>query len=187
MAKFRSPNASVHDPALDTKVEDLPSGIRYVATGAIFHDDGDTSSTDSQQDGAPPAPQLLTVRRAADETAFPNYWELPGGKVDPGETIREGLVREVFEETGLHVLEVVGKLSETDWTSQRGSRWLQYSYVVRVRQPTEVRLDPIEHAEWRWCVEAELSELLRLPNQKRLMAEAFKFENERVTRKSGRL
>ncbi|CAK1360395.1 unnamed protein product [Cercospora beticola] len=192
MAELRNPSTSVHDPALDTKIEDLPPGIRYVATGAIFREDISSTSTASTNSGPQtavpaPAPQLLTVKRAADEKAFPDHWELPGGKVDPGETIREGLIREIFEETGLHVVEVVGKLAETPWTSQRGQSWLQYSYVVRVQQPAEVRLDPVEHAEWRWSFEEELEELLRLPNQKRLMAEAFKFENERLRRRLDRL
>lgn len=30
-------------------------------------------------------------------------WDLPGGKVDPGELVTEGLAREVHEETGLTV------------------------------------------------------------------------------------
>ena len=31
-------------------------------------------------------------------------WDLPGGAVDPGEEPAQALVREVFEETGLHVV-----------------------------------------------------------------------------------
>ena len=31
------------------------------------------------------------------------FWELPGGKVDPGETVEQGAVREVLEETNLQV------------------------------------------------------------------------------------
>lgn len=45
---------------------------------------------------------LLAHRRAID------WWNLPGGAVDAGETIAEGLRREVREETGLEI--AVGQL-----------------------------------------------------------------------------
>lgn len=32
------------------------------------------------------------------------YWTPPGGGVEPGETVKEAVVREVFEETNMHVL-----------------------------------------------------------------------------------
>ncbi len=35
-------------------------------------------------------------------------WSLPGGKLEENETIEQGLVRELYEETGLHIK--VGKL-----------------------------------------------------------------------------
>ncbi|MBT9252582.1 MAG: NUDIX domain-containing protein [Brockia lithotrophica] len=34
------------------------------------------------------------------------FWFLPGGKLEPGESPEEGVVREVFEETGLRPLEM---------------------------------------------------------------------------------
>ena len=40
---------------------------------------------------------LLAHRRAID------WWNLPGGAVDPGETVDEAMRREVHEETGLEV------------------------------------------------------------------------------------
>ena len=47
-----------------------------------------------------PAGRVLLVRRADDRR-----WAMPGGWVDPGETPAQAAVREVFEETGLVVVD----------------------------------------------------------------------------------
>ncbi|KAJ2024598.1 hypothetical protein H4S03_009080, partial [Coemansia sp. S3946] len=48
-------------------------------------------------------PSVLLVQRAAHERSYPNEWEIPGGHVDPGESILESLSREIYEETNLVV------------------------------------------------------------------------------------
>lgn len=48
---------------------------------------------------------LVTQRCEGD--SFGGFWEIPGGKQDPGETLEQTVVREIREELGLTV-EVVG-------------------------------------------------------------------------------
>ena len=48
-----------------------------------------------------PPDKILLIKRAT--VPFKGYWALPGGRVDPGETVEQTIVREVKEETGLDV------------------------------------------------------------------------------------
>ncbi len=55
---------------------------------------------------------MLLTKRADN-----GLWCLPGGGVDPGESVEETIVREVREETGLtvRVLRLAGVYSDPDW------------------------------------------------------------------------
>ncbi len=46
-----------------------------------------------------PQGRILLLRRSDGE----NLWSFPGGAIEPGEPAGRAVVREVFEETGLHV------------------------------------------------------------------------------------
>ncbi len=45
---------------------------------------------------------ILAVKHKNDDGSETDYWALPGGGLDPLETLHEGAKREVFEELGVH-------------------------------------------------------------------------------------
>lgn len=47
--------------------------------------------------------RLLVCRRGEDNPVLGGFWEFPGGKKEPGETIEECLHRELAEELGIEV------------------------------------------------------------------------------------
>lgn len=47
--------------------------------------------------------KILILKRSTGSKTNPGKWELPGGKVDQGESFDQALIREVKEETGLKI------------------------------------------------------------------------------------
>jgi 8-oxo-dGTP diphosphatase len=92
--------------------------------------------------------RVLGARRTA-PPALAGQWEFPGGKVEPGESDSDALVRECREELGLEV--AVGELLGT---SQIGPDLLLRVYLTEhlIGFP-EPRLD---HDETRWFGAEEL-------------------------------
>ncbi len=84
-------------------------------------------------------------------------WEFPGGKVEPGETEQEALVRECEEELGVTVQ--VGVRVGEDVLLGHGRA------VLRVYVATMLAGTPkaIEHAELRWLSADELNTVPWLP------------------------
>ncbi|MBF4162397.1 (deoxy)nucleoside triphosphate pyrophosphohydrolase [Nocardioides acrostichi] len=97
--------------------------------------------------------RVLAARRT-DPPNTAGRWELPGGKVEPGETASGAIVRELAEELGVEV-EVTG------WLATRGSieRADDGAWVLRiatVRLVGDAEPQPAEHDALVWLGSDEL-------------------------------
>jgi 8-oxo-dGTP diphosphatase len=91
-------------------------------------------------------------------------WELPGGRVEPGESEVEALRRECLEELGARV-RVAQRLGPD---LPLGRRALLRVYAAALRADSAEPC-PVEHAALRWVGSAELAELDWLPADRALL------------------
>ena len=92
--------------------------------------------------------EVLLLHRPEDDF-MGGLWELPSGKVEPGEAFDEALVREVKEETGLDVAAVQRYLGSFDYTSGSGKASRQFNFAVDVTATRSIELH--EHDVYQWA------------------------------------
>jgi 8-oxo-dGTP diphosphatase len=92
--------------------------------------------------------RLLAARRTA-PPALAGRWELPGGKVEPGERVDEALVRELREELGIEVEPVARVAGEWPLTPGLVLHVWRARLLKGLPQPLQ------DHDELRWLAPEE--------------------------------
>lgn len=94
--------------------------------------------------------QLLLVRRARDPGK--GKWGLPGGFVDPGETVEQALQRETQEETQLEICEHAFLMTFPNRYNYRGILIpvIDLFFVCRVTEPHRLTLQANELTDFAW-------------------------------------
>lgn len=90
-------------------------------------------------------------------------WELPGGKVEPGETDEEALVRELAEELGVDVRPVRLLASVVHHYPHASIELVAWECALVAGEP-EAR----EHSELRWLLPADVPALPLAPADREL-------------------
>ena len=88
--------------------------------------------------------EYLLARRPEGKV-YAGYWEFPGGKVEPGETLREALVREIQEELGITIDRAYPWLS-CEFTYPHATVRLKFFHVISWHG----EVAPIEHSGFVW-------------------------------------
>jgi 8-oxo-dGTP diphosphatase len=71
--------------------------------------------------------RVLLVRRG--QPPNQSAWSVPGGRIEPGETVCDAVVREMAEETGLEV-GVLGLVAAFDWIERAPGGELRRHFVI---------------------------------------------------------
>ena len=123
--------------------------------------------------------KVLLVRRGNEP--LKGEWSLPGGAVELGETLQQGVVREVLEETGLVVVpagivEVLDRITQDEVLQDGAPGRVRYHYVLVdfACQVTGGALGEGSDAdEVRWVAREELDEYRLAPVTVRVIQKAF--------------
>ncbi len=89
-----------------------------------------------------------------------SFWQNVTGKVEDGETIEEGGLREAIEETGLEIESIVdiktlGLVFE--FTDSRQRKVHEESFLMILDKRWTVKLDPHEHQSYKWVPLSEIN------------------------------
>lgn len=100
--------------------------------------------------------KILATKRGYGE--FINMWEFPGGKIEPGETKKQALVREIKEELNIEIN--VDKFA-LDIEYQYPNFYLFLScFMCSIKEGS---IELLEHNDGKWITKEELNTLNWLP------------------------
>ncbi len=101
--------------------------------------------------------QAFAQKRAASRRLFPNCWDLIGGHVEAGETLVEALRREIREETGWELSQIVSLLAVFDWEDGQGELRREMDFLVEVTGDlAHPQLEWSKNSAFRWLSLDEL-------------------------------
>lgn len=114
-----------------------------------------------------PAKFLLLRRKEGDFMG--GIDELPGGKAEGKESLKDALKREVREETSLRIGEITDYLGSFQYPDAGGKMRRQFNFAVSVK-PGKLKLSPAEHDGYNWVAAGD-------PADSRLTAEVRELIN----------
>ncbi len=130
---------TVHDSATPTP------GQQVITACAFIHQEFDGVQ------------KLFMAKRADTKKFLPGVYEVPGGHIDFGENVEDGLIREIQEEFGVEVRLGDPFAVFTYMNEVKGSHSIEVIYFAQLVDPSvTIQPNPEDHSTCGWFAEAEL-------------------------------
>ena len=118
--------------------------------------------------------EFLLLRRSENSHSNPGKWDLPGGKLGLGELLKDAVVREVWEETGISIVpgEIAGYATFELPEKKVIAIVYDGGYLI-----ADVKLSH-EHLEYAWSSLERILEMNALPDHFKEFFKRFAAENK---------
>jgi 8-oxo-dGTP diphosphatase len=102
--------------------------------------------------------KILILKRSEKEDFLPEYWEMPGGKVEFAESPDKAVAREVKEETNLEI-KAVSPYSLFSYVSGNGERHtVDIQYIAKIIGDRNSLKISDAHSGYKWISEEEIED-----------------------------
>lgn len=93
---------------------------------------------------------FLIVKRSSDDNFLPGVWEFPGGHLEDGEILLEGLKRELFEEVGIEFELSNSKIVNFYDQIKKKKYKLEIDFLIELNNKNlKIKLSS-EHEDYKW-------------------------------------
>lgn len=104
--------------------------------------------------------KLFAPRRASTKSFLPDKFELPGGHIEFGEDIIEGLRREIREEFTMEIIIGDPFYAFAYMDESKQAHTIEVIYFAQLANTDElIKLNPTDHSEYKWVNEEEALKL----------------------------
>ena len=126
--------------------------------------------------------RTLLIRRGSEPLR--GRWSIPGGLLELGETLTEGTIREMLEETGLtvRVVDLIEVFERIERIDDAGGARTRYHYVIADYLCERIHGEPVagsDVTEAVWAKEDELREYQLTETATRIIQKAFSMDRAR--------
>ena len=97
--------------------------------------------------------EFLIVKRSENDNLYPGAWEFPGGHLEIGETLKEGLKRELYEEIGFNNdfnPIITNYYDEIKNKNNKLTHIIEIDFIINVDKSSLNVILSNEHSDYKW-------------------------------------